>query len=297
MIVQDGDQRAAKDIQDEAEQALVRWYVGESGAARCRRVVLDGYLDRREIERSGCEEGEKRCDVCRGEEAAEASEEPSDSEQPSDNEQPSDVEIGAAESDEESGREETRREFEQQQRERQGPRQTLIQHRQHEFADVEWLRRQLAHWADRCATCEAAGEGQSDHDIRRCWRVESTQVKEKIKEIEEKIKFDNWSGCFWCGVPQEICHRWESNSIGRYQRSKDGDCQYKGVLIGGLIGIALGYDEIGSQWCRRLEAMGVDSAGLGRSVVEYLGKKRRLETVESSQLVGEFCWITRLLAE
>ena len=40
--------------------------------------------------------------------------------------------------------------------------------------------------------------------------------------------------------------------------------------------------------------MGVDGAG---PVVKYLGKKRGLETVESSQLVGEFCWITRLLAE
>jgi superfamily II DNA helicase RecQ len=63
MIVQDGNQRAAKDKQDEAEQALVRSYVGESGAARCRRVVLDRYLDRREVEQSGCEEREERCNV------------------------------------------------------------------------------------------------------------------------------------------------------------------------------------------------------------------------------------------
>jgi hypothetical protein len=61
------------------------------------------------------------------------------------------------------------------------------------------------------------------------------------------------------------------------------------VLIGSLIGIALGYNKIGSQWYTRLEAMGVDSAGPGRTVVEYLGKKRRLETVESNQLAGEFC--------
>jgi hypothetical protein len=199
--------------------------------------------------------------------------------------------------DGESEREETQRAFEQQQRERQGPCQTLTQQRQHQFADVEWLRRQLAYWANRCAICEAAGEGQSDHNIRRCWRLESTQVKERIKAMEEDIKFKDWSGCFWCGVPQEICHRWESNSSGRYQRSKDGDCQYKGVLMGGLIGIAFGYVEIGSQWYGRLEAMGIDNAGPGRTVVEYLGKKRRLETAESNQLAGEFCWITRLLAE
>jgi hypothetical protein len=98
-------------------------------------------------------------------------------------------------------------------------------------------------------------------------------------------------------VPQEICHQWESNGSGRYQRSKDGKCQYKGVLMGGLIGIALGYREIGSQWRTQLGAMGVDEAGPGRSVVEYLGKKRVLETVESNNLAGEFCWITRLLAE
>lgn len=172
-----------------------------------------------------------------------------------------------------------------------------MQQRQQEFGDVEWLRRQLAQWANQCAICQAAGEGQSNHDIRQCWRAESTQVKERIKAIEEEIRFEDWSGCFWCGVPQEICHRWESNSSGRYRRSKDGDCQYKGVLIGGLIGIALGYDEIGSQWYRRLEAQGVNGVGPGRSVVEYLGKKRALETVESNNVVGEFCWITRLISE
>jgi superfamily II DNA helicase RecQ len=43
MIVQESDQRAAKDKQNEAEQGLVRSYVGESGAAQCRRVVLDRY--------------------------------------------------------------------------------------------------------------------------------------------------------------------------------------------------------------------------------------------------------------
>ncbi|EFQ85100.1 hypothetical protein PTT_20045 [Pyrenophora teres f. teres 0-1] len=63
MMVQDGEQRAADDKQGEAEQRLVRAYVeGIDEAATCRRVVLDGYLDRREAERARCEEGEERCD-------------------------------------------------------------------------------------------------------------------------------------------------------------------------------------------------------------------------------------------
>jgi superfamily II DNA helicase RecQ len=166
MIVQDGDQRAAKDRQDEKEQALVQSYVGESGAAQCRRVVLDGYLDRREVERAGCEEGEERCDVCQEKEVEEEAEE-QDSEDPSKAEE---IEAGESvgESEGENEGEETRKIFEQQQRERQGLHQTLIQQRQQEFAEVAWLRRQLAQWANQCGICKAAGNSQSNHDVRQC---------------------------------------------------------------------------------------------------------------------------------
>jgi hypothetical protein len=32
---------------------------------------------------------------------------------------------------------------------------------------MDWLRRQLAGWKKRCGICEAIGEGQSGHDVRR----------------------------------------------------------------------------------------------------------------------------------
>jgi hypothetical protein len=48
---------------------------GIDETATCRRVILDGYLDRREKERVGCEEGEEKCDVCRGGEGEEEDEE------------------------------------------------------------------------------------------------------------------------------------------------------------------------------------------------------------------------------
>lgn len=41
----------------------------------------------------------------------------------------------------------------------------------------------------------------------------------------------------------------------------------------------------------------MDDAGPGRMLIEYLGKKKPLDNVESNNLVKEFCWITRLLAE
>jgi RecQ family ATP-dependent DNA helicase len=285
IIGQEGDQRASDDKQSEEEQALVRLYAaGDGTTTRCRRRVLDEYLDGREG-REGCDEGEERCDVCRG---PDEDTEEDGREDDSDNDKMDVVETEG---------EEAQRAFQQQEQERQGPRQTLIQQRQQEFADAEWLRRQLAWWANRCGICEAAGDGPSEHDVRRCWRQESRSAKEAIKTIEEQIKFESYSGCFWCGVPQEICNRWGRNSYGRYQRAKDGDCQYRGVLTGGLIGVALGWAEVGERWKARLEEFGVDSSDTGQTLVEFLGKKRLLETVESNCLAGEFCWVTRFIAE
>ncbi|KAH6613181.1 hypothetical protein C7974DRAFT_322074 [Boeremia exigua] len=167
MIVQEGEQRAAKDKQAEVEQQLVRAYVeGIDETATCRRVVLDGYLDRQEKERVVCEEGEEKCDVCRG-----ADGEEEDAEEMVDEESEGD-EGGSSNAEGtdtvEAEREEAQRLFKQQQQAQRGPRQTLIQQRQQEFADVEWLRRQLAWWTKRCGICEVAGDGQSKHDVRRC---------------------------------------------------------------------------------------------------------------------------------
>jgi hypothetical protein len=291
IIRQEGSQRASEDKQSEAEQRLVQLYVeGDGTAARCRRRVLDEYLDGREG-REGCEQGEEKCDVCRGpEEEIEGEEE---GEEDRGGARSDDEDMGVVETESE----ERQRVFQRQEQERQGPRQTFIQQRQQEFSDVEWLRRQLAWWANRCGICEAAGDGPSEHNVRRCWRQESRDTREAIKTIEEQIKFESYSGCFWCGVPQEICNRWERNSYGRYQRTKDGDCQYRGVLIGGLIGVALGKAETGGRWQVRLEELGVDNSGRGETLIEFLGKKQALETVESNNLVGEFCWITRLISE
>ena len=115
MIVQEGEQRAAEDKQAEVEQQLVRAYVeGIDETATCRRVVLDRYLDRREKERVVCEEGEEKCDVCRGADGEEEDEEESEEDEGgSSNEEDTDTV--------EAEREEARRVFEQQQQARRGP--------------------------------------------------------------------------------------------------------------------------------------------------------------------------------
>ena len=65
-------------------------------------------------------------------------------------------------------------------------------------------------------------------------------------------------------------------------------------MSAGLLGIAMGYEDVSGRWNARLTELGV---GDGTLIMGYLGKKRVLEVVESNNLAGEFCWITRLLAE
>ncbi|CAN9448941.1 unnamed protein product [Alternaria alternata] len=109
MIVQEGEQRAAENKQAEVEQQLVRAYVeGINETATCRQVVLDRYLDRREKERVVCEEGEEKCNVCRGADGEEEDEEESEEDEGgSSNKEDTDTV--------EAEREEARRVFKQQQ--------------------------------------------------------------------------------------------------------------------------------------------------------------------------------------
>jgi superfamily II DNA or RNA helicase len=296
MIVDGGEGRCEGDRQTEEEERLVGLYIeGEGGVERCRRAALDGYLDGREG-RIGCEEGEEVCDVCGGveEEEVEEVEEEELCSVCSGVEEDVEEEVGRGVIDE---REEEQRKFQQQERKRRGPREELIQARQQEYIEVEWLRRQLQRWAGRCGICEVIGEGNSGHDLRQCWRIESQEAREMVKIVEETIKFDNWSGCFWCGVPQVICNRWEDDGKGRHRRVRGGGCQYTGTLVAGVVGLIYGYKgQVWDSWMRRLEGFGVDLKSR-EDFIGYLGRKRGFDVVESNNLAGEFCWITQLIEE
>jgi hypothetical protein len=118
-----------------------------------------------------------------------------------------------------------------------------------------------------------------------------------IQAVEEKIRFEPYTGCFWCGVPQEVCNRWEDNGRGRYQRAEGGYCQYKGVLVGALFGLVCGTKNgVAEQWVDHLVEQGTDADSI-EGLATHLGRKQAFEGVESNKLVGEFCWVTRLMAE
>jgi hypothetical protein len=59
----------------------------------------------------------------------------------------------------------------------------------------------------------------------------------------------------------------------------------------------VGRAKVIERWTARLKAFGIGISGAEQRLVEFLGEKQVLETVESHDLVGEFCSVTRLIGE
>jgi superfamily II DNA helicase RecQ len=180
----------------------------------CRRLLLDEVMDG-----SGpgpCEAGEAACDVCARARQA----------------------TGLGRDDgEEGGIISTRVLFRQQQQ--QGVRGIwLSAERVRKGAgEVEHFRRQLAEWMDRCFLC-----GEKNHKVSVCGSLESEQgvslgewIKSVKKEYFQGKKMERFSGCFRCGLPQEICGRWRfiGGEGEQFQEVEGQECLYPEFITEG----------------------------------------------------------------
>ena len=79
------------------------------------------------------------------------------------------------------------------------------------------------------------------HNIRTCTHVEAARLRQWALEIRKQIKFDPYSGCFGCGVPQALCEAWVTNSNGQWSKVSNRHCQYNGLLIPVIMGLTFSY--------------------------------------------------------
>ena len=128
-------------------------------------------------------------------------------------------------------------EFEYQARQREQLQRWVQQMRSKEAIAVDELVGYLDGWANRCPWCYAQGRTQdsSEHTFPECGAVEVDQVRLECEMMRKGIRYQKYCVCYDCGVPQAICHRFESNSRGGWKWRRTGECQYPGVMIGGII--------------------------------------------------------------
>ena len=325
--------------EDSSEKArgLVQEYIdGPSEGVRCRRAVLDRYLDG-EIDgyqRGQCEEREEACDWCcpcdssdssEGE-VEEGEEVPGGADPDSDGPEPiahapdeiirtpeiEPVRIPAIPPNpalEEAYRSQATREFQQQRRDQSAPSDRLGRQREDEQWELESIRQQLAEWVGRCRVCAMIGLPDVEHSMMRCPQEASQRARIWAGEIMEQVKtwrrengrpgYENYAACFGCHAPQCICDRWAGDGNGGYRRTARA-CQYDRVVISILAQLIHGPigAAIRQAWQRRLAQWPDGAVDIDNrtQLVRHFQRRFGRRGAERSGLAMEMHWVSQWVA-
>jgi len=226
------------------EEAVSEYIKGQC----CRRVVLDRVMDGW-MERLGCEEGEAACDICaHWEREAEVEE---DIRLAEGGEGPEEAD-GAEEDKDNQDLVRADEEFERQRRQQRLERWMMEREAMEAAKEVEEFKEELASWADSCIVCRLAGAQEQEHELESCpgrgsedWEVMDSGRQLVEAEMFGRRRFERFSGCFHCGLPQAICERWEGEDHdgGSFRQRRGGQCQKKGLLARIYAGIHIQHVE------------------------------------------------------
>ena len=224
----------------------------------CCRLILDGYLDGRE-DRQQCEAHEQAYYVCQ----------PSP---PIPEEAPSEEEIQA------------RGEFELQARQREQLQAWVQQIRSNEAMAVDEFVQYLDRWANRCPWCfthSRIGEG-TEYPLGQCPADEVDEVQRGYKQMKKGIRYEKFSVCYSCGVPQAIYNRFQANGRGGWKWDRGRTCQYPGVMIGAVVSMmTANINRCGKAIGEWMRLDGVEERD-GQPVFRWIGQKIRWGGMEAA---------------
>jgi RecQ family ATP-dependent DNA helicase len=270
----------------ERDELVVRFMDNDE---ECRRVVMSEYLDGR-FGRVACEGREVRCDVC-------IERWKSKQEQVMDGQVVVERQVVYEQMVVNKQVQQERVEFRRQEQDRGAGGSRFSEQRRNVWMDREKIERELARWKGICVVCMVERR-DSKHSISQCKNEKGKMAEEERQVAQRKISYEPYSGCYKCGVPQDICQRFEDNGNGGFQLKSGRDpppCQYFGVIFGMLYGIKYGYSKVWEDWMSRLRGMGVDVED-DRKLLKYLGSQKEDWGYQSSRLIWEFLWVMERLS-
>jgi len=182
-------------------------YIGLPGQVVCRRTILSEYLDG--IHRSNGCSGSAACDVC------------------------DKVVVQSRTGDRQrhaSGTTSAYSEFRSQERGLEFVRQE-VQTMQMETALLrEHVVQFLRGINTSCFQCKAYGI-KSSHSPTECPEERDSSYEEAVQTIRKAITFDRYSGCFACGMPQELCRTFVRTTAGMIKSRDEKVCTYQKALF------------------------------------------------------------------
>ncbi|KAL8300987.1 hypothetical protein RB593_003818 [Gaeumannomyces tritici] len=273
--------RRGRAIKETAEQAAERgveramWEFTETEG--CVRVVLDREMDGRE-DREGCEKGEQACYRCG--ESGEDGDMEGGGDVGRDGEGEGDIGYVGIDGEDDvdifRGRAQ-RKMYGWQERIRQAG----------EVLEVVRLEEIMESWSSCCVWCRLRRtEGSGDHRVEGCRAEGAEDARRAIERLQGDIRWEAYSGCFDCGMPQAVCRRFEEvGSTGGFRRKEDGWCQHAGVLVRAVAVMWLAMAEEADEWFRgQMEGWGIKWEGDVEQVTRWMGRKIRWGGLESNEM-------------
>ncbi len=256
----------------------------------CRRMALGRFMDG--SNRGSCGEDEQKCDVCGGVDADDEVVQGYIEDDVVSIEEINADDVGHANRSVPS---QLRVEFEGLMQERRVNEAVNREVRRDEMEQAERLEQLLREWSQKCVICMAMGEAGKGHMADRCTYSFADELGAYMERVRREIKYEAYSGCWDCGVPQGICNQWVKDaSNGRWKRRRGVRCQYPGVLVRAVVAI---WGRVGEPFERDMDMVigsiglpGLRQLGEGgfEQVVEFFGTRWRVGEMESNRMAQMF---------
>jgi hypothetical protein len=165
-----------------------------------------------------------------------------------------------------------------------------------EMREVEELAERLEEWSEGCVACRAFGIGAEGrwkgHGLEGCGEEGGEMVRAAVEKVREVLRWEAYSCCFVCGLPQAMCERYEAEGSNGWRRVTGGRCQFGGVMVEGLVAMWAADDEGVTEWiqeqirgCGWRERAGEGEFGLA---MRWMGRKIRWGGMESNEMSRMF---------
>jgi superfamily II DNA helicase RecQ len=209
----------------------------------CIRVVIDREMDGHE--RLMCKRGEEVCSRCREKQVLEEEKERVDGRDKI-------VEAGKKGA--------ARQEFERSLVARRNLARQEMTLQSREQLEVERLREMLQEWEDGCQWCRVNElAGAKHHQLADCTQEQADDVREGVREMMKRVRWEKYSCCFKCGVPQSMCASYRERPDAGWDKISGAQCQFAGVLIASVISIWVAADSLFGDWVRaQMEKEGIE---------------------------------------
>jgi superfamily II DNA helicase RecQ len=184
--------------------------------------------------------------------------------------------------------------FDEQEHQRRWMQSMVTRETRQQACEVQELERHLREWNRKCPLCHLRG-GRQDHELEECARPEAEGIRCEVENMRKGVRYEPFSSCFHCGVPQAICTRWQQKEEqGWWEEMRGGRCQYSNVLIGAIATMLSegedGVDEEMYEWMTR-EGVNIREE---KQVYGWLGGRVEWGGIEASKMVQVFHKLARV---